>query len=254
MDLKLPFDPVKRALEVEGVVMRGDRRLYYRFRPARYYGGIVTADAIGCSFLCAYCWNYKRNLNPERFGKFYSPRDVASKLLDIARKKGFHLYRITGCEPILGENSLKHLIGVIRIVSEEDPGAGFIVETNGLVLGYSKDMVNYLKFPNLMVRVAIKGVDEDSFELVTGAKKEFFMYPIKAVRFLQQENIRAWPAVMADLFTDSEIESLKEILEKENVKGELELEVLEKYPHVMENMKKRGVPVKRDLRGHHENV
>lgn len=241
MGLKFPFDPVKRAADVEKLVMKNNLRLYYRFRAARYYGGIATADAIGCCFLCAYCWNYKRNLKPERFGKFYSPQQVASNLLRIANKKSFNLFRITGSEPILGETSLKHLVEVIRIVFKERPKSKFVLETNGFILGYKTDYINSIKFPNLWVRVSIKGVDFDSFELITGAKKEFFLYPIKTIRELQKEQIKAWPAIMGDLFADSEIEKLKNIKELENVKGDLELEVLEKYPSVLKNMAKRGV-------------
>ncbi|MFQ5952076.1 MAG: radical SAM protein [Candidatus Omnitrophota bacterium] len=247
MKVEFPFDPIERAKEAERIVMRGEERLYYRFRGAPYYGGIATADAIGCTFLCAYCWNYGRNLNPERYGRFYSPQQVASELLKIAKKRLFKLFRITGSEPILGEPSLKHVTEVVRIIFENKPDSRFILETNGFALGIKEDLVKYLKYPNLLVRVAIKGTDEDSFELVTGAKKEFFIYPIRALRKLQEENIRAWPAVMGDLFTDDEIKSLKGVLEKEGVKGEIEIEVLEKYPNVMKNMEKRGIAVKREL-------
>ena len=75
--MKLPFDPVKRAKDVEKIVMSNDKRKYYRFRYTRYYGGIVTADTVGCNLLCAYCWNYFKNLCPERYGEYYSPKEVA---------------------------------------------------------------------------------------------------------------------------------------------------------------------------------
>jgi uncharacterized Fe-S cluster-containing radical SAM superfamily protein len=246
MELKLPFDPIKRAREVEKIVMKENSRLYYRFRPALYYGGIATADAIGCSFLCAYCWNYDRNLHPERFGKFYYPEDVSSNLLSIAEKKSFNLFRITGSEPILGEVSFKHLIEIIKVVFKKKAWSKFVIETNGLVLGYRSNLIKYLKFTNLQVRIAIKGVDEKSFESITGAKKDFFIYPIRAVKELQKEHIKAWPAVMRDLFKDSEIESLKDILRKEDIKGDIELEKLERYPFVLDNMKKRRITLKRD--------
>lgn len=60
-----PFNPFSRTRQVEGLVMEGSRRRYYRFRASGHCGGIVTADATGCNLLCAYCWNYKRNLKPE---------------------------------------------------------------------------------------------------------------------------------------------------------------------------------------------
>ncbi len=245
MELKFPFDPIKRAKEVEKIVMKGNSRLYYRFRRAPYYGGIATADAMGCSFLCAYCWNYNRNLNPKQFGKFYSPEAVSSNLLRIANKKSFSLFRITGSEPILGEVSFKHLIEVIKEIFKKKAWYKFVIETNGLVLGYRNDLIKYLKFPNLRVRIAIKGVDEKSFESITGAKKDFFLYPIKAIKELQKEHIKAWPAVMKDLFIDSEIESLRDILRKEGIKGDIELEKLESYPFVLDNMKKRKVMLER---------
>lgn len=245
MELKFPFDPIKRAREVEKTVMKGNSRLYYRFRPAPYYGGIATADAMGCSFLCAYCWNYNRNLNPKQFGKFYSPEAVSSNLLRIADKKSINLFRITGSEPILGEVSFKHLIEVIKEIFKKKAWYKFVIETNGLVLGYRNDLIKYLKFPNLRVRIAIKGVDEKSFESITGAKKDFFLYPIKAIKELQKGHIKTWPAVMEDLFMDSEIESLRDILRKEDIKGDIELEKLESYPFVLDNMKKREVKLRR---------
>lgn len=246
MELKFPFDPVKRAREVEKIVMKGNSRLYYRFRPAPYYGGIATADAIGCSFLCAYCWNYNRNLNPEQFGKFYSPEAVSSNILRIADEKSFSLFRVTGSEPILGEVSFNHLIEVIEKVFKKNVESKFVIETNGLILGYRSDLIKYLKFPNLWIRIAIKGFDEKSFKSITGAKKDFFLYTIKAIKELRKEHIKAWPAVMEDLFTDNEIDSLRNVLRKENIKGDIELERLERYPFVLDNLKRREVALKRD--------
>jgi uncharacterized Fe-S cluster-containing radical SAM superfamily protein len=72
-----PFDPIRHSKEVESLVMQGDKRRYYRFRFAKSYGGIVTADATGCNLLCAYCWNYSRNLNPSKVGEFFSPIEAA---------------------------------------------------------------------------------------------------------------------------------------------------------------------------------
>ena len=244
MSLNFPFDPVERAEKVERLVMKDGKRLYYRFRAAPYYGGIATADAIGCSFLCAYCWNYFRNLNPARFNKFYSAQEVAANLLKIARKRSFHLFRITGSEPLLGEASLEHLRGVIKIISQEQPHSVFILETNGFFLGCRKDLIDRLKFKNLWIRISLKGVDEDSFELISGAKREFFRYPLVALRELEKEEMKAWPAVMRDLFNDEDIGRLEKVLEEYGIEARLEEEVLEEYPFVTENMKKRNVQIK----------
>jgi len=241
MSLNFPFDPVERAAEVESLVMKDGKRLYYRFRAAPYYGGIATADAIGCSFLCAYCWNYFRNLNPARFNKFYSAQEVAENLLKIARKRSFHLFRITGSEPLLGEASLEHLIGLLKIIFREQPHSVFILETNGFFLGCRKDLIEKLIFKNLWVRISLKGVDEESFELISGVKREFFQYPLAALKELEKEGMKAWPAVMRDLFTDEEIGRLEKTLQEHGIGAGLEEEGLEEYPFVSENMKKRNV-------------
>lgn len=245
MELNFPFDPVRRAEESEHLVMKDGKRLYHRFRAAPYYGGIATADAIGCTFLCAYCWNYYRNLNPARFNRFYSPQQVASNLLNIARRKSFHLLRITGSEPILGEASLEHLIEVLKIIFHEKPSSVFILESNGFFLGYRIDLIERLKFRNLWIRISLKGVNENFFELITGARREFFQYPLIALKELEKEGIKAWPAVMRDLFTDDEIAQLEKLLEEYRIKAQLEQEILEEYPFVIENMKKRNVQIKR---------
>jgi len=248
--LTLPFDAVERSKEAESVVMRGEKRLYHRFRPAPYYGGIATADAVGCSFLCAYCWNYYRNLNPSRFKNFYSPQEVASRLLNIAQKKSFNLFRITGAEPILGEKSIEHLIEVLNIIFQNKPRSVFILETNGFFLGYQVDLNQKLKYRNLRIRICLKGADERSFELITGTRREFFKYPLKALKELEGEGIRAWPALMRDLFLPDEIGQLEKLLDEYKIKAELELETLEDYPFVIENMRKRKVQIKFPSVGH----
>lgn len=221
--------------------MKGEKRLYHKFRAAPYYGGIATADAVGCSFLCAYCWSYKRNENPVHFGRFFSAQEVADNLLRIARQRGLDLFRITGSEPILGESSLRHLLQVIEMIHSQKPRAKFIIETNGLVLGYRKELVSWLKKDCVVVRVAIKGVDSDSFERISGARAEFFPLPLRAIQNLEQLGVCVWPALMADLFRESEIVGLRKMLREWHIQAELELEGLEPYPFVLENMRRRGL-------------
>lgn len=237
----MPFDPIERAAEAERIVMKGRKRRYHRFRAAPYYGGIATADALGCCLLCAYCWNYFRNLHPDRSGSFYSPEAVAEKLLGIARKKRWHLYRITGSEPVLGDASLDHLVDVLRLVSAGDPNGRFILETNGIMLGHSPEFVKRLDPSGLAVRVAIKGVDPASFEKITGAVGSYLECQIKAVKLLQDRGIEAWPALMEDLFSPAQISTLKNKLAKAGIKGDLEFEYLERYPYVMKQLEKEGI-------------
>lgn len=167
MTQPVPFDPIRRAAEMEAIVMQDGKRKYYRFRASHHYGGIVTADAVGCPFLCAYCWNYGRNESPERFGEFFSADDVVEKLTSIARKKKIRLFRVSGAEPVLGTASFDHLLQVVT-------AGKFIIETNGLVLGFRPDLAERLAGPDIAVRISIKGWDGPSFERFSGANREFF--------------------------------------------------------------------------------
>jgi len=240
--VEFPFDPLKRSEEIENQVTRDNKRLYYRFRPAPYYGGIATADAVGCSFLCAYCWNYNRNLHPERFKEFYTPQQVADKLLHIAYKKSFRLFRISGAEPILGEKTFTHLIEVLKLINQSKPDSLFILETNGFFLGYQTDLLNkFREFPNLKVRICLKGIDPNSFEHMTGVQKDFFRFPLIALKELEKLGVRTWPALMGDLFSREEINEFEKLLKESGIHSQLELEYLEAYPFVLENMKKRKI-------------
>ncbi len=245
MKMHFPFDPIERSREVERIVMKEGGRLYHRFRAAPYYGGIATADAIGCSFLCAYCWNYFRNLNPGRFDKLYSPQQVASNLLRIAKKKYFHLFRITGSEPVLGEPSLNHFVEVVKIIFNEMKDSTFILETNGFFLGHRTDLIERINFRNLWIRISLKGVDEESFEKIAGVHREFFKFPLIALKEMEDKGLKVWPAVMRDLFTEDDLARLSKRLADVEIKARLEEESLEAYPFVLENMEKRGIEIKR---------
>lgn len=166
------FDPRERAKCVESTVMNtvGGRR-YYRFRYAKFYGGIVTADAVGCCLLCAYCWNYEKNETPET-GTFFSPEDVAKKLIKLAEKNRCYKFRISGCEPFLGEASTRHLYKVINIISSRLKDATFVIESNAAVIGSNPALLN--EFPKLSVskikiRVSLKAENEAQCQKITNA-------------------------------------------------------------------------------------
>lgn len=231
--MDLPFDPLLRAKETEAVVMQGTRRKYYRFRASRHYGGIVTADAVGCPFLCAYCWNYWRNEDPAGFGEYYAPEEVVEKLTSIARRKKIHLFRISGAEPVLGPASFDHLLRVL-------PAGRFILETNGLLLSARPDLAVRLAGQNIAVRISIKGWDEASFERISGAIREFFRYPLIALKTLRGAGVDAWPAVMGDLFGTEGTRCMSALMEEMGVRTRIETEYLERYPGVISTMRQRG--------------
>ena len=241
MDVEFPFDPLERAVQTEQMVMQGEKRIYSRFRASRYYGGIATADAVGCSFLCAYCWSYDRNLKPEPEDKWQTPQSVAVKLFNVARSCAYNMYRLSGSEPLLGESSFNHVLQVVKTLVRYRPNAIFILETNGLFLGDKPDFVQRLKIPNLRVRVGLKGIDEKSFETISGANREYYSYPLVALQELEKAGITAWPALMGDFFRESEIMEFQLKLKTDHITAELELENLEAYPPVVENLKKRRI-------------
>jgi len=162
---------------------------------------------------------------------------------EIAKRKSITRFRISGAEPILGKDSFFHLLKVIELIREKFPNCEFIIETNGLILGYYSELIKELeRFRDfIFVRISIKGWDEPSFEKISGARGEYFIYPIKALKELREANIVAWPAVMLEVFGKEGIKGLKERLIGEGINGEIEVEYLEKYPFVEENLRKRGL-------------
>ncbi len=244
MESRLPFDPILRSAEIEDLVMHEDTRLYYRFRASQYYGGIATADAVGCSFLCAYCWNHDRNLHPDRYRTFYSPREVGSKLLIVADSRSLSLFRVSGSEPILGQASFEHLLRTIRTLVRFRPDSRFILETNGLYLGAHPELTALLRIPNLRVRVSLKGIDERSFVKITGAHREYFFYPLAALCELEKQGVFAWPALMEDFFSEKDIAEFRNLLRANGIRRELELESLQGYPHVLRNLQERRLKIK----------
>lgn len=86
----MPYDPVKTHLAVEKLVTRigpeGQGRKYYRIRAAKWYGGIVTADCVGCGLMCKFCWvSDDVMFHPADAGRFYTPKEVANSLVALAR-------------------------------------------------------------------------------------------------------------------------------------------------------------------------
>jgi len=56
-------DPLVWAGQIGEIVSSGQKRKYYRFRPAPFYGGIGTADCVGCCLKCLFCWSWHILIN-----------------------------------------------------------------------------------------------------------------------------------------------------------------------------------------------
>lgn len=79
------YNPLELTKKVEKIVVKDDQKKYYQFRPTRFYGGIATADTVGCNLRCKFCWSVKSVLHAQHTGQFYTPEEVAERLLDILR-------------------------------------------------------------------------------------------------------------------------------------------------------------------------
>lgn len=231
------YDPVKRAEDVARIVVRGELRKYYRFRPARFYGGIATADCVGCSLRCIFCWSWRQVVTPGAFGRFYSPEEVAGKLLAIARKKGFDRVRMSGNEPTI---SREHLLGVLEHIP---PDILFILETNGVLIGYDETYaLDLARFKNLYVRVSLKGTTEEEFSRLTGAEAGGFTLQLKALENLYRAGVQVQPAVMVSFSPAHNVRALRKRLGQiapgfENI----EIEELVLYGEVEERLRRAGL-------------
>lgn len=200
---KTQYDPVKRAEETAIIVCRGDMRRYYRFRPARFYGGIATADCVGCCLRCLFCWSWHQVVRSEQYGQFYSPREVAGRIMSIVQKNKFRRVRISGNEPTLAR---EHLLKVLELIPKD---LLFILETNGILIGNDRTYADDLAaFGNVHVRVSIKGCTGEEFTALTGAEAKGFDLQIKALENLHLADVSANPAVMVSFSSKESIRSL----------------------------------------------
>jgi uncharacterized Fe-S cluster-containing radical SAM superfamily protein len=231
------YDPVRRAEEVAAEVCRGPARRYHRFRPARFYGGIATADCVGCNLRCAFCWSWRQVLRPGAFGAHHDPQEVASRLAGIAQRKGYRQVRISGNEPTLAR---AHLLEVLERVP---PELTFLLETNGILLGHDEGYARALaRFPNLHVRVSLKGTCEEEFSRLTGADPGGFALQLRALENLAAAGVEAHPAVMVSFSPAENVRLLRRRLARISPDFEdFEAEELALWGGVEERLRKAGL-------------
>jgi len=232
------FNPLDLAARTRDIVSGSDgRKKYYRFRSSRFYGGIATADCVGCCLECVFCWSWEATRRPAETGRFYTPEDVATQLLAIARKKKYKRLRISGSEPTLDRS---HLEKVLELVPEEYE---FILETNGILIGHDPSYAEMLsRFRNLYVRVSLKGACEEEFSLLTGAVPEAFQYPLEALKHLVRYGVQTHPACIISFSSDENIMTLRKRLKAIHPAFvEFETEELVLYSNVKERLDRLGV-------------
>jgi len=238
------YDPVTRHEAIEKLVVRDTEhsqwKKYWRFRFDRWYGGIVTADAVGCGLVCKYCWVSDAVMfQPANVGKFYSSDVVAKILVKMAKKRNLKQLRVSGGEPAIGKRHLLQLLDNL-----EGQGLLFILETNGILIGNDLQYAEELsKYRFLHVRVSLKGCNEKEFAMLTGAKPEGFTLQLKALENLLLAGVRCHPAVMTSFSKEDSQKRLVKRLKSisPELAGELEVEELILYPNVKKKIQKHNL-------------
>jgi uncharacterized Fe-S cluster-containing radical SAM superfamily protein len=225
----------ERACETEKIVVDNDKRKYYRFRPAPFYGGIATADCVGCPLTCVFCWSGYPRDHPEEAGKWYTPEQVFTHLDRIARRKGFNQVRVSGNEPTLGQN---HLMQLLERVNKT--GYQFILETSGILIDdeYAELLSQAV---NVHVRVSLKGACEEEFAALTGFPPEGFRRQLGALKALVNHNVSCHPAVMVSFSHPDTVQELKERLSYISPRFYVEEEYVMLYPLVKKRLQKAGL-------------
>ncbi len=245
------YDPVKRTKSLENIAFQGANRRYYRFRGARWYGGIATGDVAVCNLRCAFCWASDSIMNkPQDVGKFHSPQDAFSRLDRIASKRRYSQLRLSGQEPTIGREHLLELLGLV-----DESSRKFILETNGILIGAEPDYASALSpFRQLHVRVSLKGTCEEEYAMLTGAVPESFKLQLDALSNLKDAGVSYHPAVMVSFSSKENFVALSDRLDDidESLFKHLEIEELITYPHVMRRLKKAGFSPK--VAHHPDNV
>ncbi len=236
------YDPVKRTKSLESIAFQGRDRRYYRFRGAKWYGGIATGDVAVCNLRCLFCWAGDSIMNrPQDVGDFHSPEDAFSRLDRIAEKGRFSQLRLSGQEPTIGR---EHLLELLKLV--EASSYKFILETNGILIGAEPDYAASLSgFKRLHVRVSLKGTCEEEFGLVTGATPESFRLQLDALSNLKDAGVSCHPAVMVSFSSKENFAILSDRLDEidGSLFQQLEIEELITYPHVIKRLRKAGFSI-----------
>jgi len=240
----MSYDPVTRHREIEARVIQkrvgGDHKKYSRFRHDRWYGGVITADCVGCGLTCRFCWvRDERLLSGETGEEFFNAQQVAETFLKMAAEKKIRQVRISGGEPLIGRD---HLLKILSALQHKK--IHFILETNGILLGEDESYAQDLAlFPFVHVRVSLKGASEAEFARLTGADPKGFKLQLAGLNNLVKAGVSAHPAVMASFSGKESMDKLYNLIWKINprMQSEIEREEVILYPHVLDKLKAAGL-------------
>jgi len=233
-----PFDPLELARRSEEIVARGDARKYTAFYCTGVYGGISTGYTVGCCLRCIFCWvDFSRDF-PETRGAFYTPEQVAGRLMGNARRKRVPRLRISGGEPALCK---QHLLAVLERV--EPAGYGFIMETNGIPIAADEEYATDLaRYTCAHIRVSLKAGTAEGFEARTGARGEFWELPFVAIERLLAAGADFHVAAMTDprLMSRTERAALLARLRRTGYGDWVEEEGCDAYPSTVKRLRAAG--------------
>jgi uncharacterized Fe-S cluster-containing radical SAM superfamily protein len=245
-----PFDPVELARETEKIICRDSKRKYTDFYCVGVYGGISTGYTVGCCLRCVFCWvDWSRDF-PDKIGEFYSPEEAFALLEKAADESRISKLRTSGAEPTLGKD---HLLRLLELV-EESKFPRFMLETNGILFGVDKDYVDKLsEFKKPHIRLSLKAGTPEDFERKTGAKRESFEIPFKAIENLKDAGVSFHVAAMSadPRFMDDEerVQLIKKLREMDReLVYDLEEEVVDPYDSTLQRLKYAGWKVDFPLR------
>jgi uncharacterized Fe-S cluster-containing radical SAM superfamily protein len=176
--------------------------------------------------------------------KFYRPKEVPSRLLEICKTKHLRRIRISGSEPTIGR---AHLLEILEHLSDDgfaDKGV-FILETNGILIGHDRSYaLDFARYPFVHARVSIKCCTPESFSMFTGSNPSGFELQIRALQHLFEAGVSCHPAVFAAFNTKVELSSLARRITQinESLARRLEVEDYVPYREAKRRMKRMGYP------------
>ena len=234
------FDPLVLNEKTEKIVVDGNKRKYVQLgRSLRFYGGTTSATEVGCNLRCKFCFSDQPVWNPKNTGKFYSPQEVFDGLAKNARRYGHKLISASASEGTIG---LKHLYELLDLVEQSE--FIYILETNGMNIGANAEIAKQLaKYKRLHVRVSIKGCSPEEFHTLSGAHREAYELPFKALRHLIDAGVSCNACVMASFSDNQGIAEVKEKLSEitPGILRSLEIERIKQFPKVRARLKQHNL-------------
>jgi uncharacterized Fe-S cluster-containing radical SAM superfamily protein len=156
------LDPILLSEKIEKVVTKDGLKKYYRFRPARFYGGILS---------CTFCWVNRPRKRPREWGEFYSAKEVATKLDAIAKvKRHFFILETNGIllggdEGYVKELAKKEVYVRVALKGATNEEFSLLTMVEPKFFDYQLRALAYLKKYNMKFHPAVMTFSEGIEEL-----------------------------------------------------------------------------------------